>query len=81
MQRRFNVIGGGGGVFVSVFITILSLCFLGSSATDFCPKWPDRSLFDTSVKFGTVVVYNRTIDISFDAKLNRSKICYFGVKC
>ena len=37
-------------------------------------KWLDRSLFDKSMKFGTVVVYSITKDISYDAKQNRSKI-------
>ena len=37
-------------------------------------KWLDRSLFDKSMKFGIVVVYSITKDISYDAKLNRSKI-------
>ena len=43
-------------------------------------KWLDRSLFDKSMKFGIVVVYSITKDISYDAKQNRSKIWYFGVK-
>ena len=43
-------------------------------------KWLDRSLFDKGMKFGIVVVYSITKDISYDAKQNRSKIWYFGVK-
>ena len=47
---------------------------------DYCQKLLDRSLFDKSMKFGTVVVYSITKDISYDPKQNRSKIWYFGVK-
>ena len=47
------------------------------SPADYCNH---RSLFDKSMKFGTRVVLDITWDISYDAKLNRSKICYFGVK-
>ena len=47
------------------------------SPADYCNH---RSLFDKSMKFGTGVVLDITWDISYDAKLNRSKICYFGVK-
>ena len=35
---------------------------------------------DKSMKFGIMVVYDVTNDISYNAKLNRSKIFYFGVK-
>ena len=31
-------------------------------------KWLDRSLFDKSMKFGTVVVHSITKDIRYDAK-------------
>ena len=37
-------------------------------------------LSDKSMKFGIMVVHDLTNDISYNAKLNRSKICYFGVK-
>ena len=47
------------------------------SPADYCIH---RSLFDKSIKFGTGVVLDISWDISYDAKLNRSKICYFGVK-
>ena len=43
-------------------------------------KWLDRSLSDKSIKFGIVVAYSIKNDISYDAKQNRSKIWYFGVK-
>ena len=33
-----------------------------------------------ALKFGTVVVYSITKDISYDPKQNRSKIWYLGVK-
>ena len=51
-----------------------------NSPADYCQKWLDRSLFYKSMKFGTVVVHSITKDISYDAKQNRSKIWYFGVK-
>ena len=37
-------------------------------------------LFDKNMKFCILVVRDLTSDISYDAKLNRSKICYFGGK-
>ena len=37
-------------------------------------------LFDKNMKFCILVVYDLTKDISYDAKLNRSKNCYFGGK-
>ena len=37
-------------------------------------------LFDKNMKFCILVVHDLTNDISYDAKLNRSKICYFGGK-
>ena len=37
-------------------------------------------LSDKRMKFCIVVVHDLTNDISYNAKLNRSKICYFGVK-
>ena len=37
-------------------------------------------LSDKSMKFGIMVVNDLTNDIRYNAKLNRSKICYFGVK-
>ena len=40
----------------------------------------NRPLFDKSMKFCIVVVHDITNNISYNAKLNRSKICYFGVK-
>ena len=45
------------------------------SSADYCIH---RSLFDKSMKFG--IVLDISWDISYDAKLNRSKICYFGIK-
>ena len=38
------------------------------------------SLFDKSMKFDIVVVHDLTNDISYDAMLNRSKICFLWVK-
>ena len=40
----------------------------------------NRQLSDKSMKFGIMVVHDLTNDIIYNAKLNRSKICYFGVK-
>ena len=42
----------------------------------------NRSLFDKNMKFGIVahVVKDPTNNISYDAKLKRSKMCYLGVK-
>ena len=37
-------------------------------------------LFDKNMKFCILVVHDLTIDISYDAKLNRSKNCYFWGK-
>ena len=37
-------------------------------------------LFDKNMKFCILVVYDLTYDISYDAKVNRSKICYFWGK-
>ena len=47
--------------------------------------WPmenyvNRPLSDKSMKFGIMVVHDLTNDISYNAKLNRSKFCYYGVK-
>ena len=40
-----------------------------------------RKLFDKSMKFCIFVVHDVTNEISYDAKLNRSKNCHFlGVK-
>ena len=43
-------------------------------------NYVNRPLSDKSMKFCTVVVHNLTNDISYIAKLNKSKMCYFGVK-
>ena len=43
-------------------------------------NYVNRPLSDKSIKFCIVVVHDLTNDISYNAKLNRSKICYFGVK-
>ena len=37
-------------------------------------------LFDKNMKFCILVVHDLTNDISYDAKLNRSKNCYFWGK-
>ena len=37
-------------------------------------------LFDKNMKFCILVVHDLTNDISYDAKLNRSKNAIFGVK-
>ena len=37
-------------------------------------------LSDESMKFSIMVAHDLTNDISFNAKLNRSKFCYLGVK-
>ena len=39
-----------------------------------------RSLFDKSIRYCIVLVHDLTNDISYDAKLNGSKICYLRVK-
>ena len=43
-------------------------------------KYVNRPLSDKSMKFGIMEVHDLTNDIDYKAKLNRSKICYFGVK-
>ena len=40
----------------------------------------NRPLSDKSMKFGIMVVHDLTNDVSYNAKLNRFKICYFGGK-
>ena len=42
--------------------------------------YTNGELFDKSMKFCILVVHDLTNDISYDAKLNRSKYCYFGGK-
>ena len=37
-------------------------------------------LFDKNMKFCILVVHDLSNDISYDAKLHRSKTCYFGGK-
>ena len=43
-------------------------------------KYVNRPLSNKSMKFCIAVVHNITNDIGYNAKLNRSKISYFGVK-
>ena len=43
-------------------------------------NYVNRPLSDKSMKFCIVVVHDLTNDINYNAKPNRSKICYFGVK-
>ena len=43
-------------------------------------NYVNRQLSDKSIKFGIMVVHDLTNDNIYNAKLNRSKICYFGVK-
>ena len=43
-------------------------------------NYVNRQLSDKSMKFCIVVVHDLTNDISYNAKLNRYKMCYFGVK-
>ena len=43
-------------------------------------NYTNRKLFDKNMKFCILVVHDLTNDISYDAKLNRSKNCYFGGK-
>ena len=43
-------------------------------------NYVNRPLSDKSMKFGIMVVHDLTNDISYNAKLNRSKICYFWGK-
>ena len=43
-------------------------------------NYVNRPLSDKSMKFCIVVVHDLTYDISYNAKLSRSKVCYFGVK-
>ena len=43
-------------------------------------NYVNRPLSDKSMKFCIVVVHDLTDNISYNTKLNRSKICYFGVK-
>ena len=43
-------------------------------------NYANRQISDKSMKFGIMVVHDLTNDISYNAKLNKSKICYFWVK-
>ena len=43
-------------------------------------NYVNRQLSGKSMKFCIVVIHDLTNDISYNAKLNRSKIFYFGVK-
>ena len=43
-------------------------------------NYVNRQLSDKSMEFGMMEVHDLTYDISYNAKLNRSKICYYGVK-
>ena len=43
-------------------------------------NYVNRQLSDQSMKFGIIVVDDLSNDISYNAKLKRSKFCYFGVK-
>ena len=43
-------------------------------------NYVNRPLSDKSMEFGIMVDHDLTNDISYNAKLNRLKICYFGVK-
>ena len=43
-------------------------------------NYVNRPLSDRNMKFGIIVVHDLTSDISYNAKLNRSKMSYFGVK-
>ena len=38
-------------------------------------NYVNRQLSDKSMKFGIIVVHDLTNDISYNAKLNRSKFC------
>ena len=40
-------------------------------------NYVNRQLSDKSMKFGIMVVHDLTNDISYDAKLNKSKTCHF----
>ena len=40
-------------------------------------NYVNRPLYDKSVKFCILVVHDLTNDISYNVKLNSSKICYF----
>ena len=42
-------------------------------------NYVNRPLSDKSTKICIVVVHDLTNDICYNAKMNRSKICYFGV--
>ena len=43
-------------------------------------NYVNRPLSNKNMKFGMMVVHGLTNNISYNAKLNRSKISYFGVK-
>ena len=43
-------------------------------------NYVNRPLYDKSMKFGVMVGRDLTNDISYNANLNRSTICYFGGK-
>ena len=72
------LIHGGGGVFYRQNKSG------GESAVNtwntLCPteNYIKRSLFDKNVKFCKVVFHDLTNDISYNAKLNRSKFAFWG---
>ena len=43
-------------------------------------NYVNRPLTDKSMKFGIMVVHDLINDISYNVKLNRSEIRYFGLK-
>ena len=43
-------------------------------------NYVNRQLSDKSMKFDIMVVHYLTNDMSYNAKLNRSKICFLGGK-
>ena len=71
--------GGGGTMFYRQKIKGMS-AYNTQNTLKPMENYVNRPLSDKSMKFGIIVVHDITNDVSYNAKLNRSKICYFGVK-
>ena len=72
---------GGGGVTMFYRQKIKGVSAYNTQNTLYpMENYVNRPFSDKSMKFGIMVVHDLTKDISYNVELNRSKICYFGVK-
>ena len=73
--------GGGGGGTMFYRQKIKGVSAYNTQNTLYpMENYVNRPLSDKSMKFGIMEVHDLTNDISYNAKLNRSKFCYFGLK-